>query len=143
MATSVKLNAGRGRGRARNLLGLVNNPGGSGPPVTKYVPINAPQQVDPFKPVAEAMDLCLRETTPENLQLCLSRTDEFATSEEKITKVVGLLFDMCLGRRSLAASGGQVAAILTSSEKIGPTFRNMFLRKVNIEIDLYRFYYCM
>ena len=140
MATSVKISAGRGRGRAKNLLGLMNNPGENGQLMKKYSPINnpkPPENVDPFKPVEEAMDLCLRETTPENLQFCLSRTDEFAISDEKIKKVVSLLFDKCLEERRLASSGGQVAAMLTSSEKIGHTFRNMFLIKVSMCVDLW------
>jgi hypothetical protein len=149
-APSIKTSAGRGRGRAKSSTSSLNNPGGNGHEFKKYVPILSSTEpkvvkyVDTFKPVEESLELCLRKATPENLQSCLSKADEFAITDEKIKKVVSSLFEKCLQERRLAANGGQVAATLISSEKIGPTFRNMFLKKVlniySIFIPLYYLY---
>ena len=147
MATSAPRSAaGRGRGRARMLGSMINNPGENGQPIQKYIPINNTQptaNVDTFKPVDESLNLCLRETTQDNLKSCLSTTDKFAKTDEEIKKVVSSLFEKCLGDQNLAASGGQVAAILISSEKVGPTFRNIFLKKVNADVymPVYIVYY--
>lgn len=145
-APSIKTSAGRGRGRARSSASSQNNPGGNGHEFKKYVPILSSTEpkvvnVDTFKPVEESLELCLRKATPENLQSCLSKADEFAITDEKIKKVVSSLFEKCLQERRLAANGGQVAATLISSEKIGPTFRNMFLKKVNIYSIFIPLYY--
>jgi hypothetical protein len=145
-APSIKTSAGRGRGRARSSASSQNNPGGNGHEFKKYVPILSSTEpkvvnVDTFKPVEESLELCLRKATPENLQSCLSKADEFAITDEKIKKVVSSLFEKCLQERRLAANGGQVTATLISSEKIGPTFRNMFLKKVNIYSIFIPLYY--
>ena len=148
-APSIKTSAGRGRGRAKSSASSQNNPGGNGHEFKKYVPILSSTEpkvvnVDTFKPVEESLELCLRKATPENLQSCLSKADEFAITDEKIKKVVSSLFEKSSKERRLAANGGQVAATLISSEKIGPTFRNMFLKKVlntySIFIPLYYLY---
>ncbi len=117
MATPRLPSAGRGRGRARS----VDVDGQQ----KKYVPIVN------TKPVEESLVICLRDTTTENLKNFLSTAERFAASDEEIKKIVSSLFEKCLGERNLAANGGQVAAILISSEKMGSTFRNMFLKKVN------------
>jgi hypothetical protein len=141
MATSAapRSGGGRGRGRARMLGPATNNPGENGLPIKKYMPLdNTPEtKVDSFKPVDEALDHCLEETTKDNLQSYLITTEKFAENEERIKKVVTSIFEKCCDRIDLAASGGKVAAILISSKKIGPTFRNLFLKKVNINVHVY------
>ena len=137
MASSVnKVSGGRGRGRAKALAAALNNPGENGKPIQKYVPLNntskLTEDVDVFKQIEEAVDLCLRETTPQNLHFCLSKADEFATDDEKIAKVVNTLIEKCLKEKRLAENGGQVAAIFISSHKIGRKFRDIFLQKVCI-----------
>lgn len=137
MASAPRVSGGRGRGRAKNLAMMITRPGENCPPVQKYISLNpqAPHNVvDSFKSFEKALNLCLREPTQENLQTCLLKTEEYGTSDETVRKVVSSLFEKCLEEQRVAVNGGQVAAVLISSAKIGPTFRNIFLKKVSVVI---------